>query len=377
MLRIVHLITGLGTGGAEMMLYKLLSRVDRSRFDSTVISLTYAGDIGPKISSLDVPVYELNIDGFSGGLSGLRKVIAILRTIRPHVIQTWLHHADLLGTIAAKLTGNYNLTWNLRCSSLSPDEFTCRHLLLVKVLGWLSPIPQVVVANSAAGRLAHINAGYHPQRWEVIPNGLDTSVFSPNIHERGHIREQLGANDSTALIGIVARYHPMKGHMLFLRAAKNLLESRPEVVFVLIGHNVDEHNQELADLINNFGISRNVRLIGERSDIPALMNALDILTCPSTSEGFPNVLVEAMACGVPCVATDVGDIRIIIGETGRVVPPGDASALAVAWSDVLALSPMARQRLGILARERILAFYDIDIIVERYQKLYEEIASEA
>lgn len=373
-IRLVHIITGLGMGGAEMLLYRLLSSMDRTRFEFTVISLTDIGEIGPQISGLGIPVHALNINGFAAGARGLHKAVALIRAGRPHVIQTWLHHADLFGTVAARLSGNPHLVWSLQCAKLLPDDVPRRNLQLVRALGWLSNLPQVVISVSEAGRLAHSEAGYHPRRWEILPNCFDTRVFSPDIRVRTSLRARLGVNDNDALIGLVGRYHPMKGHALFLQAARKLCNKRSGVVFVMAGHHVDERNQELANQINELGLGGTVRALGMWPDIPGLLNALDILTISSTSEGFPTVLGEAMACGIPCVATDVGDCRAIIGETGRVVSPGNAEALAEAWNELLILPAQERRDLGRAARERICSSYGIDGVVERYQNLYEELA---
>jgi glycosyltransferase involved in cell wall biosynthesis len=145
-------------------------------------------------------------------------------------------------------------------------------------------------------------------------------------------------------------------------------------MFVMAGKNVDERNQELTERIDDLGLAHNVRLLGMWPDMPELMNAFDILAVSSTSEGFPTVLGEAMACGVPCVATDVGDCRAVIAETGRVVVPGDPGALAGAWEELLNLPVRDRRELGRAARERICSSYGIDVIVARYQNLYEELA---
>jgi len=372
---VLHIITGLQAGGAELMLYKLLSRMDQERFSNVVLSLTSGGGIGSKISTLGIPCHELDIGGVAGGVRGLRSAVRLMRALKPNVVQTWLHHADLFGTVAARLAGNRNIVWNLRCSSLSPNDFPESSLRLVKILGLLSPIPKVVIANSAAGKSAHLQAGYHPRRWEIIPNGFDTKSLAPNGDAHLRIRRELDLNDSVPLIGIVGRYHPMKGHAVFLRAAANLIGNRPTTRFLMVGRGLDEKNVELIEQIRGLKLESQVRLLGERKDIPDIMSALDILTSSSTSgEGFPNVVGEAMACGVPCVGTDVGDTKAIIGETGLVVPGGDSEALANAWTRLLAMLPEDRRLLGAAARARIEDSFEIGVIAARYQQLYEGVA---
>jgi glycosyltransferase involved in cell wall biosynthesis len=374
-IRVLHVITGLQGGGAEMMLYKLLRRMDRERFSNVVLSLTSSGEIGSRISSLGIPCYDLGIEGVGGGVRGLRRAVKLIREFRPNVIQTWLHHADLFGTVAGRLAGNRNIIWNLRCSSLSPNDFPRSSLRLVRILALLSSIPKAVIANSVAGKSAHTQAGYHPDRWEIIPNGFDTVALAPNRDARMRLRRELGLEDSVGLIGIVGRYHPMKAHALFLQAAAKLVETRPTTRFLMVGRGLDKNNVELMQQIRRLMLEPHVLLLGERRDIPDIMSALDILTSASTSgEGFPNVVGEAMSCGLPCVGTDVGDTRAIIGDTGLVVAGGDAEALASAWNELLAMRPDERRLLGVAARGRIEDSFEIGVIARRYQQLYEGVA---
>ena len=262
-----------------MMLRKILLHMDRTRIDNSVISLREIGDIGLQMELLNVPVYALNINSFASLLRGLCRTVSLIRAIRPNVIHTWLHHADLFGTFAAMIAGNPNIAWNIRCASLTSDDVPRINLHLVKLLGWLSSIPRVVVANSVAGSLAHTQAGYHPRCWQIIPNGFDTHLFSPSSDRRAHIREELGVNHADIIIGIVGRYHPMKGHALFLEAAKELVKKSSAVRFVMIGRNLDGDNIEILNQINILGLSAKVILLGERKDVPDLMRGIDILVC--------------------------------------------------------------------------------------------------
>lgn len=374
-IRVMHIITGLEMAGSQILLHKLLSSMDQSRFDSAVISLADdGGAIGPHIVDIGIPVHALNMKGLWTGLLGFNEATALIRKFKPHVIQTWLHHADLFGTVAARLCGYRNVVWNLQCASLSPGDVRRRNLLLVKLLGRLSTLPRAVVSISDAGRLAHAAAGYRPRRWEIVPNGFDTALFAPDTDARRRVRGEFGIDDQTPVVGIIGRYHPMKGHALFVQAAKVLLQRRPDVVFVMAGMGIDDRNRELVEQIASNGLGQNIRMVGVWPKVCELMNAFDLLALSSTSEGFPTVIGEAMACGIPCVATDVGDCRSIIGETGRVVA-GDAVALASAWEEVLALPVQERQRLGAAARERICLAYSIGGVVRSYEGLYEEMAN--
>jgi glycosyltransferase involved in cell wall biosynthesis len=233
----------------------------------------------------------------------------------------------------------------------------------------------VVIANSAAGREAHIAAGYRPRKWRVIGNGFDVDRFRPDPGARDLFRAVHGATDKF-LIGLVARYDPMKDHTNFLRAAEMFLRKRPGSRFVLVGTGVDGGNQVLASEIRELGLDSKVILLGERSDLPAILPGLDVLTLSSSfGEGFSNAIGEGMACGLPCVVTDVGDMAEVVGPTGRVVPPGQPDALAAAWNELESLGEEGRNALGETARARVRERFGLDSIVRQYETTYRALAA--
>jgi glycosyltransferase involved in cell wall biosynthesis len=209
----------------------------------------------------------------------------------------------------------------------------------------------------------------------VLPNGFDLDAFQPDPAARGSVRQELGISEETPLIGLVARFHPQKDHHNFMQAAAQLHARLPNVHFLLCGAGVTPENPALAQWVEEAGLRANVHLLGVRQDVPRLSAALDIATSSSSGEGFPNVVGEAMACGVPCVVTDVGDAALIVGETGRVVPPHDAQALADAWHDLLNAGEDYRYELGMAARRRVQECFSMTTISRRYEQLYEEIAN--
>jgi glycosyltransferase involved in cell wall biosynthesis len=375
MIKIVHLITDLSTGGAEMMLYKLLSRLDR-RFCCQVVCMTDAGTLGHRIEALGLRVTTL---GMSRGLPSLRGIwhfYRLVRKERPHIVQTWLYHADLLGLMVGKGAGVPAIAWNVRCSNMDMRHYRTLSGMTFRLLAKLSVWPDVVVTNSEAGRRFHEMAGFHPRRWAVIPNGFDVERFLPDPAARRKLRSELSCAADVCLIGMIARDDPMKDHPTFLKAARRLASGAAEVQFVLAGLGMDLKNRDLTQKIESLGLSRSIHLLGERNDVQAVMAALDIATVSSAyGEGFPNVLGEAMACGIPCVATDVGDAAVLIGATGKVVPPRNPEALAGAWEELIARGPDGRRRLGEAARERVKAHYDLPMIVKQYEQCYESLAS--
>lgn len=376
MTRVTHLITDLGIGGTEMVLYRLLSHMDRCRFDNQVVSLTTSGPVGDRIERLGVPVHTLAMRPGLPAPGALLRLVGMLRVRPPHVLQTWLYHADFVGLLAGKMT-RPAVVWNVRCSGLNQRDYSRAFGWLLKVLAMTSPLPDAIVVNSRAGKLASETLGYRPRRWELIPNGFDLGTFRPNRAARRSKRQELGVSQETPLVGYVARFDPMKDHANFLRAAALLHRQRQDVHFALVGHGVDWSNAALARPIRDGGLQGHFHLLGERSDIAELTAALDVATCASYTEAFPNVLGEAMACGVPCVTTDVGDCAEVVGDTGVVVPPRDPVALANGWARILGMDQRERQELGLQAHERIRSSFDIAQMTRRYEALYESLADRA
>jgi glycosyltransferase involved in cell wall biosynthesis len=264
------------------------------------------------------------------------------------------------------------LCWNIRCSDMDMSRYSHLSRLVLRVLAGLSGCPDLVVVNSEAGRRLHEKLGYSPRRWEIVPNGFDLNRFHPDAAARRSLREELSIAPDSLLIGLVARHDPMKDHQTFLEAAGLVARERSDVHFVLVGHGINRHNAQLAELISRLALEEQIHLLDERGDIPRLMAALDILALSSLGEGFPNVVGEAMACGIPCVVTDVGDAADVVGETGIVVPPRDPKAMADAWKKLLGLPASKRQSLGRDARRRVEDSFSIQSVARRYEQLYRD-----
>ncbi len=230
-----------------------------------------------------------------------------------------------------------------------------------------------MIYNSYRSARQHEDAGYARSRTLVIPNGFDSRRFKPSTRSSRSVRAELGIGDQEVVIGLFGRYHPIKDHRTFLRAAAQLTADQRGVRFVLAGRRVDKANPELAALCHRYGLTEVVVLLGERDDMPRLTAAMDIACCSSRGEAFPNVLGEAMAAGVPCVSTDVGDARAILGETGTIVTPGDPAALANAWRGLIRIGNTERKRLGMAARRRVMERFDLLGISAQYRRLYEEL----
>ena len=380
-MKVVHVITELERGGAEIMLCRLLERTNPRRFRHVVVSLTDYGTLGPMIEDLGVPVRTLGMRRGIPDVRAVGRLARLMRQERPAVLQTWLYHADLVGLLAGRLAGVRVIVWNVRCSDMDMRQYSWFSRLTRRLLSVLSAAPAAVIVNSERGRLVHERIGYRPRRWVTIPNGIDLARFRPDPEAGVRLRKELDLPLSARLIGMVARYDPMKDHATFFRAAAAFLRNgapagRADVHFVLVGRGVTWDNPEFRALADGLGLRAHLHLLGERDDVECLLPGLDLVSLSSLfGEGWPNVVGEAMACGVPCVVTDVGDAHAIVGETGRVVPPADPEALARAWAELLACPEEQRRALGAAARERIAACFSLEQVVEQYQAFWEQLAT--
>lgn len=369
-------MSGLSTGGAELMLLKLLQNIDRSRFSPYVFSLTNSGEVAPKIASLGIPVEALEARKGIGVLLAFFTLLRRLKQIRPDVVQTWMYHADLIGGLAAKICGVKHIVWGVRNTDLSPSRSALSTRVVVRLCAFLSKlIPSHIVTCSTVAREAHIILGYDGDRFEVIPNGFSLERYRPDAKARWEIREELGLIPETPLVGLIARYDLQKNHKGFLVAAKRVHHARPDVHFLMAGSAIDRGNFELTEIVKILGLDANVHLLGRRDDIPEIMASLDVLASSSFGEAFPNVLGEAMACGVLCAVTDAGDSSYIVANTGRVVPIDDMNGLADSILDILAIP---KEQLAVLreqARARVGNLFDIRAVTRRYQALYEKLIS--
>ncbi len=375
--KITFIITNLATGGAEIMLLKLLQNLDRDQYQPTVISLMGLGEVGPRIAALGIPVHSLSMGlGVPNPLKILM-LVRLLRHLKPDLVQTWMYHADLLGGLAARMAGCRLIIWCLHQSNLSKAVNKRATLWVVDACAATSRwLPAQVLSCSKRAKTVHAARGYQQEKIHVIPNGFELDRFQADASARHSVRVELGLSVDAPLVGLIARYDPQKNHMGFVQAAALLHAQMPDVHFLLAGTGVDMQNASLQTAIVDCGLARHMHLLGRRDDVPRLMAALDVLASPSHGEAFPNVLGEAMACGVPCVVTDAGDSAEIVGETGRVVPTGDMQGLAHELIGVLQLSPVEKIKLSSKARARVAAEYEIGHVAGLYQAFYERVLAE-
>ena len=373
--RVLHIITDLDVGGAERMLAALIGPLAETGYESTVLSLMHGGALADELRQSRVAVHELGMKPGRPYPWQLLRIARVIRALQPDLVQTWMYHADLLGAVATRAVAKVPLVWGLHNSDLDPRRTKRSTRWVVRACAALSHrLPTRIVSCSDAGIRIHVRQGYAADRFVSIPNGFDTTALRPQPAQRGAVRAELGLAADARLVGQVARFDPQKDHRNFVRAAGLVAGQRPDVHFVLVGKGCDRDNEALADWIASTGFPARFHLLGLRSDVPRLLAAFDLAVLSSAfGEAFPLVVGEAMCCGVPCVATDVGDAARIIGDTGRVVPPRDATALAGAMQELLGLAAAEREALGTAARARILAEFSLPAIAARYAALYDEL----
>ena len=369
MKRLLFISTGLGIGGAEISLLNLLQHLDRDCFELHVVSLNGRGPIGERIERLGIATTAFDFKRHP--VRGLLGLHALVRRLRPHLVQTWMYHADLLGGIVARLAGVRAVVWGIRHSTLDPQSSRRSTRWIAKACAAISgTVPRAAVSCSALARDVHQVLGYRPARFEVIVNGFDLAQLRPDAGSREPVRAELGLPPSSPLVLHVARYHPDKNHLGLVHAIGLVHRQRHDVQFALVGQGVERGNAELDAAIDAAGIDAVVHRLGVRDDIARLMAAADTAVLSSISEAFPRVLGEALACGLPCVATDVGDCRAVVGDCGRIVPAKDSAALAAAVLDVLGSTPQQRAQLQQCARQRSVRLFDIRAVANRYAALY-------
>lgn len=373
-MRVLHVITALGVGGAERMLARLLGAPALAGFEQQVVAMLPGGAMAAPMRATGAPVHELDFLGgvpLAGGATALAR---LARRLAPDLVHGWLYHGNLGATLArAVQRRRVPLVWGIRQSlpSLAGENAWAR--VAIRLNRQLSGRPDRLLFNSAVSLRQHRDFGFDTGRAQVLPNGFDIRNFAPDAEARTQLRAEWGVVEPSAVVfGLLARWHPAKNHLGFLQAAAEVLHALPDAHVVLAGTGVEAGNPALREAAATLG--PRAHLLGERHDVPRVLSALDVYVSASTGiEGFSNAVGEAMACGLPCVVTAVGDSPAIVGDTGRVVAPGDVAALAAAMQALGRLPAAARTALGTAARARVVAEYELGAIAARQAAVYREL----
>jgi glycosyltransferase involved in cell wall biosynthesis len=354
-MRILMSIPNLQSGGAERQFAALAAGLCALGHEVTAVALGRGGPLAAELGG--ARLVELNKSSRWDNLRVLAALGGLLRRERPHVHYAFLPSCTMPGALLAPVFPRTRLVLGIRAADANGQGRAGRVLLELEAR--LSPLADMVIANSEAGRSLCLARGFPPGRLRVVPNGVDTRRFRPDPEAGARLRDEWGVGEGRRLVGLVARLDPLKDHGTFLEAAAQLATLRPEARFVCVGGGPEEHAQALRGRAEALGLAERLVWAGERADMPAVYNALDVLCLSSTSEGCPNALLEAMSCGVPCAATNTGDTARILGGTGMVVPVGGAKALAAGLAALLERVEREGRRLGGLCRARAEAEFSL------------------
>lgn len=374
MVNVLHLITSLGGGGAERQLLTLCRDPDPS-IQYSVVSLKEGGELLSAFQETGTYRGHLGMSPGRPSLGSFRTLCQLLKTHQPQVLQTWLYHADLIGTLAARKVKIPRLYWNIRCSDMDLKRYGLSTRLTVKLNGLLSGWPEGLLFNSYAGKTAHETFGFKAKKWVYMPNGFDVSPTEPSLPKQtprtqDPLRQQWSLPKNSLVLGMVARVDPMKDHETFLKAAATLQKKFPSLHVVLIGKGTSCFQEPFAAPPFNGDGSR-LHCLGFQENAASLMTSFDALVLASHfGEGFPNVLGEAMARGIPVFSSDVGDARKIMGRDDHLFPLEDSSSLAQRLSTFFQKSPQERSHIGLSFYKRVQEKYSMEAMRQRYRNLY-------
>jgi glycosyltransferase involved in cell wall biosynthesis len=369
-LHLFFLIRSLNIGGAERQLVELIKGLDKNTFEITIGLFYDEGTLREELVVLEgVKLIPLFKSGRWDLIRFCTRLIAVLHRLKPHILYSFLPDANLVGLISGRIAHVKRIVWGVRASNMDVSRYDWLAGISLRLSVFLSRFPDAIIANSFAGLRFHKDIGYNTERMKVVPNGIDTKLFKPDHPSGFRLRDEWGIDEKTVLIGLVGRLDPMKDHTTLLRAVKIFNQEERSVRFVCVGDGKEPYKSEIHALCRRLGLNGSLIWTGERYDMIAVYNSMDIVTSSSSfGEGFSNVIGEAMACGVPCVVTDVGDSAIIVGETGIVVPPKDPEALADGWRSILKRLSDKSYSIKEMARARIVSHYNSEIFIQKTSK---------
>ena len=377
--RVLHIVPDLRTGGAETMLVRLINSGDQSEFEHQILSLRSRGDFDAILEEAAIQVDALGIRGWRDGLLKLASIRRIIRAFRPDIVHTWLYHANVIGGVAAITWSDANIVWGLHSGWLAINH-TKRLTRIMRAIGarlsgW---IPDDIICCAHSVREFHAGLGYASDKLTIVPNGVELDRFHPDEFARRKLRSEWEVAPSQPLIGMVARFDPQKDFRTFLDAAAIVRDYQPNTRFVLCGPGFETSNDSIIQELKQRNLLQNFILLGFRTDIPRVMAALDIFVLSSLyGEALPLVVIEAMACGVPVVASDIGDIQRAIGRWGKAVQPRSPQQFAEAILHYVRLSEEERRSVAISARERVATMFPLSSAVDQHEALYRHVLGQA
>jgi glycosyltransferase involved in cell wall biosynthesis len=368
----MHIIGSLEIGGAETMLCKLVEAADRQRIEHIVVSLLPLDVLQHRLAATGAEVLSLNMPRNRLILSDICRLAKLIKKRKPDLVHTWMYISDVIGGLAARLTGKIPVIFSIRHGRFIVAS--TRTILLARVVALLAHLipARIITCSSAAGDI-HRQIGYPSKLIRVIPNGF---VINDHTSLQGKLRSHLGVNPAAMLVGIIGRYAPGKDYQNFITAAAIVKKQIPAAEFIMCGKGVEKSNAALFAAIGAAGLCDCVHLLGRQMNTAWILADLSLLVSSSASEAFANVIGEAMASGIPCVTTDVGDSAHIVGNTGIIVPPHDPEALAQGMLQMLRKPSAELKQMGMLARERMMQMFSLPAVARRYENIYFEVVND-
>lgn len=369
MKRILFFIRSLNAGGAERQLVVTAKGLAERGYDVTVLTFYSGGFYADELSGTKVHLLSLHKKGRWDLVAFFCRLISLLRTEAPDTIYSFLGGANIFSILSRPFIPRTRFVWGVRASNMDLDCYDRTSRWSYWVECRLARFADHIVANSHAGLEYAVEHGFPASKMAVIPNGIDTVRFRPDKAAGMLVRKAWGIGDDERLIGLVGRIDPMKGHPTFLDAAALIKDQLPNVRFVCVGNGEAEYENAMRKLAMEMGLKDVLIWAGVRSNMVEVYNAFDIASSSSCSEGFPNIIGEAMACGVPCVVTDVGDSALVVGQAGLVVPPNDCGALCSAWREMLLFETKEFCAMSVSARDRIMSKFSIRTLLDSTEQV--------
>lgn len=372
-MKILFLVRTLEYGGAERQLVVLANELARKGHEVAIAVYYSGGLLEKKVDSSRVRLIPLGKRSRWDLLNFFWTLLRVVRRERPDVLHSWMSGPNLVANVVRFLCPMAHVFWCIRCSD---QEMILDLDRVGRTINWferwLSRFADCIVVNSRAGFNYSISRGFPLGKMIHIPNGIDVNGLYPDPHAGEKMRTEWGFTKSERLIGLVARIDPIKGHAVFLKAAARLAQDLPDVRFVCLGNGPTQYREKLQALSRELGLEQRMAWVPSRADVRAIYNALDVVCLPSLSEGFPNVIGEAMACGRHCVVTDVGDSSFLVGDTGVVVPPNDPEALAQGLRQALSVGRSSNER----GRQRILEHFTVSHLADQTEEVLLKFSSD-
>ena len=370
---VLFIIRSLDVGGTERQLTNLLTNLKGRDISYKLVILYNQGKYIQELLENHIEIISLYKSGRWDILGFIKRLIAMIRREKPDVIYSLLGTPNILTALIKVASPKIRIVWGIRASNMDWSYYDWLHRLSYEIEKKLSFIPDRIICNSVAGKKHAIANKFPANKIEVIPNGINISILYQNQLAREKLRSDWKIDDNIVLIGLVGRLDPMKDHWTFIKAAAVLAKIRKDVRFLCIGSGPDNYFSKLYSFSRSLGLEDKMLWIKYRSDMAAVYNAMDIACSSSISEGFPNIIGEAMSCGVPCVVTDVGDSAILVNDVGVVVPPKNPPALAEGLHCMIKKIEKHSRELSMKARNRIIENYDIDKMVNQTERVLKDL----